>query len=73
MYNNYESNLENRKKFAVIPCCVCSKDFQNRVDKETGNAIKKYEAFIQYLCKKDSTIKQCQIGGLSGRNIVLYN
>ncbi len=65
--------LENRKKFAVIPCCVCSKDFQNRVDKETGNAIKKYEAFIQYLCKKDSTIKQCQIGGLSGRNIVLYN
>lgn len=65
--------LQNKKKFAVIPCCVCSKDFPNRFDKSTGNVIKSYNEFIKYLRSKDDSIKQSEILGLSGRNIVLHN
>jgi len=56
--------------FAVVPCCVFSHCFPNRVTK-SGELVRSYEDFIEYLRSKDSSIQTATLP-FEGRNIVLY-
>ena len=63
--------LKENKPFAIVPCCVFPKLFQNRKLKN-GNDVSKFNDFIQYLMEKDpEKVKQTTLN-FSGRNICLY-
>ena len=59
-------------KFAIIPCCTCSKDFPNR--KINGNLVKSYNDLLLYLKSKDNRIMVDEIASFSkgSKNKVLY-
>ena len=57
------------KPFAVVPCCVCSKQFTRRT--LNGNLVRNYEQLIAHLLSKNDKIKVAVLP-ISGRNQVLY-
>ena len=58
------------KPFAIVPCCVYPSLFPNR-KLSTGQGVKRYNSFLQYLREKDTRIMQASLPFL-GRNKVLY-
>lgn len=57
------------KPFAIIPCCVCSKQFTKRM--HNGKVVKNYEELIDHLLSKSDKI-QTAILPFSGKNKVLF-
>ena len=58
--------------FAVVPCCVYSRDFPRRVD-ESGRPIRNLERFIAYLKAKAPPGRiATQILPFEGKNVVVY-
>ena len=58
------------KPFAIVPCCVYPSLFPDR-RLSTGQGVKRYNSFLQYLREKDARIMQASLPFL-GRNKVLY-
>ena len=56
--------------FCVVPCCVYPSLFPNRKI-STGQGVKRYKSFIQYLLEKNDRI-QSKALDFQGRNVVLY-
>eukprot|EP01038_Epipyxis_sp_PR26KG_P009435 gene9435-12714_t len=64
-------SLRNNKPFAIVPCCVCNKQFPKRKTSD-GMSVKVYKDFIDYLIAKSDSIKAVQMD-FEGRNILLYS
>lgn len=67
--------IAQQKPFAVVPCCVHSKQFPNRKITDAfgkPQAVKTYEQFIQYILDKHAGIQQKKLP-FQGRSIVLYH
>ena len=64
--------LKYNIKFAIIPCCTCSKDFPNR--KLNGKLVKSYDDLLEYLRNKDKRINMGVIKSFAegSKNKVLY-
>ena len=58
------------KPFAIVPCCVYPSLFPDR-RLSTGQGVKRYNSFLQYLREKDPRILQASLP-FAGRNKVLY-
>ena len=59
--------------FAVVPCCVYSRDFPRRVD-ESGRPIRNLERFIAYLKAKAPPGRiATQILPFEGKNVVVFS
>ena len=56
--------------FCVVPCCVYPSMFPNRRI-STGQGVKRYKSFIQYLLEKNDRIQSKKLD-FQGRNVVLY-
>ncbi|KAF1329131.1 hypothetical protein FI667_g6262, partial [Globisporangium splendens] len=65
-----DTALARRKPFAIVPCCVMSRQFPDRKCAD-GTPVATYEAFVTYLKEKDSRIQTAFLP-FSGRNQVLY-
>jgi len=63
--------LETGKPFAVVPCCVYSREFPKRVGPKGGH-VRAYGEFIDYLLAKDTGIKAVELD-FEGKNILLYH
>ena len=63
--------LENRKPFAVVPCCVYSKDFPQRRFADGKTQVRTYQHLLQYLCSLHPNIKQVDLP-FEGKNVCLY-
>jgi hypothetical protein len=63
--------LATNKPFAVLPCCVYSKEFPKR--QLRGKPVRKYEELVEYLVAKAPTQIGIDILGFEGRNILLYS
>jgi hypothetical protein len=63
--------LKENKPFAIVPCCVFPKLFNERKLKNGKNVVK-FEDFIEYLLEKDPNKVKKTILNFSGRNICLY-
>ena len=44
--------LGRKVPFAVVPCCVFPKEFPDRVIRDTGERVLKYDSFLKYLMQK---------------------
>eukprot|EP00056_Hartaetosiga_gracilis_P000025 m.35405 g.35405 ORF g.35405 m.35405 type:complete len:145 (-) comp10014_c0_seq1:151-585(-) len=62
--------LAQNKPFALVPCCVYSKEFPKRRLKD-GTPVKTYSHLITYLMEKHSGIKKCTLP-FEGKNICVY-
>ena len=58
------------KPFAVIPCCVFFKIFDQRV-LPCGTPVKSYGQFIEWIMSKNALIRKKDLG-FGGRSLVLY-
>lgn len=81
-------SLQNRKFFAVLPCCVFPKSFPNRKlklyannngdNKENNNneywtvSVKNYTQFCEYLKQKHVEIQEDKLSRLDGKNRIIY-
>ncbi len=65
-----DSAFEMNKPFCIVPCCVYPSLFPDRKI-STGQGVKRYSSFIQYLLEKDDRIQSKKLN-FQGRNIVLY-
>uniref|UniRef100_K3X245 C3H1-type domain-containing protein n=1 Tax=Globisporangium ultimum (strain ATCC 200006 / CBS 805.95 / DAOM BR144) TaxID=431595 RepID=K3X245_GLOUD len=65
-----DTALARRKPFAIVPCCVMSRQFPDRKCAD-GTPVATYEALVTYLKEKDSRIQTAFLP-FSGRNQVLY-
>lgn len=63
--------LQANKPFAIVPCCIFSKQEPQRRT-ASGGPIKTYSEYIQWLEGKHPGIKQAKLG-FPGRNVVLYH
>mmetsp|Transcript_76482 Transcript_76482/g.224461 ORF Transcript_76482/g.224461 Transcript_76482/m.224461 type:complete len:439 (+) Transcript_76482:38-1354(+) len=67
--------LRFKKPFAIVPCCVCSKDFPRRTlsDAVTGKSrlVRSYGDLLKYLLCKDTRIRRATLD-FEGKNEVLY-
>mmetsp|Transcript_467 Transcript_467/g.633 ORF Transcript_467/g.633 Transcript_467/m.633 type:complete len:120 (-) Transcript_467:43-402(-) len=61
--------LKFNKAFAVVPCCVFSKEFPKRRLKN-GQPVKNYDDLVQWVMEKDDSIEKV-ILGFEGRNVCL--
>lgn len=62
--------LRNNKPFALVPCCVYSKEFPKR--KLQGKPVTTYEQLLDYLEQKaPGRIKRRQLD-FEGKNTLLY-
>lgn len=57
------------KSFAVVPCCVCSKQFSKRM--YDGKLVKNYDDLINHLLSKSPKIQKTTLP-FPGKNTVLY-
>lgn len=64
-----DAALALKKPFAILPCCVFSNEFPNRI--LNGRLVKSYDDFLKYLSLKDSRIRIDYLPFV-GRNKVLY-
>ena len=62
--------LEHNIPFALVPCCVYSKQFPKRKLPD-GTLVKSHEQLLQHLRSKDKRIKQ-ELLPFEGKNIVLW-
>ncbi len=62
--------LSHNIPFALVPCCVYSKQFPKRKLPD-GTLVKSYEQLLQHLRSKDKRIKQEDLP-FEGKNIVLW-
>jgi len=58
------------KPFAVIPCCVFPKIFDQRT-LPCGTPVRRYEQFIEWIVSKNPLIRKKDLG-FGGRSLVLY-
>ena len=58
------------KSFAVIPCCVFPKIFDQRT-LPCGTPVRSYEQFIEWILSKNPLIRKKDLG-FGGRSLVLY-
>jgi len=65
-----EFGLRNSVPFAVIPCCVYSKQFPHRTAAD-GHLVRSYGEFIEYLLAKDPRIGAVEMD-FDGKNVMLY-
>lgn len=65
-----DTALAHRKPFAIVPCCVMSRQFPDRVCAD-GTPVATYEAFVTYLREKHAGIHTAFLP-FAGRNQVLY-
>eukprot|EP00475_Leptophrys_vorax_P019968 TRINITY_DN27350_c0_g1_i1.p1 TRINITY_DN27350_c0_g1~~TRINITY_DN27350_c0_g1_i1.p1 ORF type:complete len:385 (-),score=58.89 TRINITY_DN27350_c0_g1_i1:102-1220(-) len=63
--------LASDKPFAVLPCCVYSKEFPRR--QLRGKPVRKYEELVEYLVAKAPDQIGVDILGFEGRNVLLYS
>lgn len=63
--------LLNRVPFAVVPCCVYSREFPRRRHPTTGDAVREYGDFIEYLLGKSAEVRVVEMD-FEGKNILLY-
>lgn len=73
-----ETAIQLKKPFAIVPCCVFSYKFQDRLTPE-GKVVSTYEELLDYLnataiamSQGHCTLKRAQLP-FEGRNIVLYS
>jgi len=66
--------LERRKRFAVVPCCVCPESFPTRRGPGGGGAVRTHDAFVEYLVAKGAE-GEIATGtlGFDGKNVVVYS
>lgn len=62
--------LKYKKPVAIVPCCVFPDLFPTR-KMPCGTTVRTYEAFLQYLLKKDSRLKKATLS-FEGKNQVIY-
>ena len=62
--------LAMRKSFAVVPCCVFPKIFDQRI-LPCGTPVRSYEQFIEWIMLKNTLIRKKDLG-FGGRSVVLY-
>lgn len=62
--------LALRLPFAVVPCCVMSRTFPDRLGRD-GERVGTYEALVRYLMDKNPRIQSAFLP-FAGRNQVLY-
>ena len=62
--------LKHEIPFAVVPCCVYSKQFPKRKLPD-GTLVKSYEQLLQHLQSKDRRIRKNRLP-FEGKNIVLW-
>lgn len=65
-----DTALAHRKPFAVVPCCVMSRQFPNRKCAD-GTSVATYETFVTYLREKHAGVQTAFLP-FAGRNQVLY-
>lgn len=65
-----EAALELQKPFAIVPCCVFSRQFPHRRT-ETGGTVSTYEELCDWIQTQDPEIKRATLP-FHGRNTVLY-
>jgi len=67
-----EFALRNDKAFALLPCCIYSRQFPTRVSR-TGELVTTYAQFVEYLIAKDplGRIRAVELD-FEGKNILLY-
>jgi hypothetical protein len=63
--------LQQKKSFAVVPCCVFGDLFAVRQLRQSGDYVRTYDQFLQYLKEKDTRIQQATLP-VCGKNQVLY-
>lgn len=61
--------LLTNKPFAIIPCCVCSKQYPNRIFNDS--LVSNYSDFIEYLKSKHEDIQVSTLP-FEGKNTVLF-
>ena len=67
--------LSTGKPFAIVPCCVYSKDFPHR-RLEDGSRVKSYESLVRYILEigeKSGAPMQMKTLEFGGRNQVIYS
>ena len=62
--------LDTGKAFAVVPCCVHSKERPNRTAPD-GAPVRSFQSFIAYLCDKSPLIQTAELP-IPGRNVVVF-
>mmetsp|Transcript_5790 Transcript_5790/g.10239 ORF Transcript_5790/g.10239 Transcript_5790/m.10239 type:complete len:338 (+) Transcript_5790:33-1046(+) len=65
-----DAAIQFRKAFAVLPCCVYSKQFPNR-RKRDGTLVSTYDILVEYLMEKDERIQKL-VMNFEGKNVLLY-
>lgn len=65
-----DTALAHRKPFAVVPCCVMSRQFPDRKCAD-GTRVATYETFVTYLREKHPGIQSAFLP-FAGRNQVLF-
>lgn len=65
--------LRNNKPFAILPCCIYSRQFPTRLSSSTGKLVTTYAQFIEYLLAKDplGRIHAVELD-FEGKNTLLY-
>ena len=58
------------KPFAIVPCCVMSRVFPDRICRD-GTPVDTYETFVRYLLEKHPSVQSAFLP-FAGRNQVLY-
>jgi hypothetical protein len=67
-----EFALRNNKPFAILPCCIYSKQFPTRMS-SSGELVTTYAQFIEFLLAKDplGRIRAVELD-FEGKNVLLY-
>lgn len=55
----------------MVPCCVFA-DTNPQRKLADGAAVRSVEQYVEYLAAKDRRVKVGAIGGVPGRNVVVY-
>eukprot|EP01128_Nolandella_sp_AFSM9_P001950 TRINITY_DN12350_c0_g1_i1.p1 TRINITY_DN12350_c0_g1~~TRINITY_DN12350_c0_g1_i1.p1 ORF type:complete len:400 (+),score=72.84 TRINITY_DN12350_c0_g1_i1:97-1200(+) len=63
--------LAHSLPFAVVPCCVYSREFTRRTLQD-GASVKSYDQLIAWLLEKDPSIKLGELPS-QGKNVVVYS
>ena len=65
--------LSRRKRFAVVPCCVCPTFFPGRRT-ETGDPVISHKDFVKYLVGKgEPGMVKTKSLGFEGKDVVVYS
>ena len=75
LWDGVDFALAHNKPFAVVPCCVYSKEFDARRDATTGLRVgtMSYQAFCRFLVAKDPQRIRVATLPFEGKNLVVYS